>query len=132
MIDPELLPALRLPVGGGGSPWRLLVTAWTLAVLALAGMTWERDQSMGFRAPSDWVLVMDLSPSMAATDVPPDRATRAHYLVSDLLNAAQDTRVALVVFAGEAHTVAPLTSDVATMRALLPPLDPEHHAGGGR
>ena len=124
VIDPDLLPALRLPGGGGGSPWGLLVAAWTMAVLALAGMSWERDQSVGYHAPSDWILVMDLSPSMAATDVPPDRATRARYVISDFLNAAQDTRVALVVFAGEAHTVAPLTTDVETVRALLPPLAP--------
>jgi Ca-activated chloride channel family protein len=126
VIDPDLLPVLRLPGrgGGGGSPWWLLVAAWTTAVVALAGMTWERDQSVGYHAPSDWILVMDLSPSMAATDVPPDRATRARYVISDFLNAAQDTRVALVVFAGEAHTVAPLTTDVETVRALLPPLAP--------
>jgi len=125
VIDPDLLPALRLSgAGGGGSPWGLLVAAWTMAVLALAGMSWERDQSVGYHAPSDWILVMDLSPSMAATDVPPDRATRARYVISDFLNAAQDTRVALVVFAGEAHTVAPLTTDVETVRALLPPLAP--------
>ena len=132
VIDPDLLPALRLPGAGGGSPWRLLVAAWTVAVLALAGMTWERDQSVGYHAPSDWILVLDLSPSMAATDVPPDRATRARYVISDFLNAAQDTRVALVVFAGEAHTVTPLTTDVETVRALLPALAPEHHARIGR
>jgi Ca-activated chloride channel family protein len=124
VIDPTLLPALSLPGKGGGSPWWLLVAAWTMAVLALAGMTWERDQSVGYHAPSDWILVLDLSPSMAATDVSPDRATRARYVVSDFLNAAQDTRVGLVVFAGEAHTVAPLTTDVETVRALLPPLAP--------
>jgi Ca-activated chloride channel family protein len=124
VIDPGLLPALRLPGGRGGSPWWLLVAAWTMAVLALAGMTWERNKSVGYHAPGDWILVMDLSPSMAATDVPPDRATRARYVISDFLNAAQDTRVALIVFAGEAHTVAPLTTDVETVRALLPPLAP--------
>lgn len=132
VIDPDLLPALRLPGrDGGGSPWPLLVAAWTIAVLALAGMTWERDRSVGYHAPSDWILVMDLSPSMGATDVPPDRATRARYVISDFLNAAQDTRVALVVFAGEAHTVAPLTTDVETVRALLPPLAPSIMPEGG-
>lgn len=125
VIDAELLPALRLPMSARTqSPWWLLLTVWTLAALALAGMTWQRVESAGFRAPTDWIVVLDLSPSMAATDVPPNRVARAHYLVSDLLNAARDTRVALVAFAGDAHTVAPLTSDVATIRALLPPLDP--------
>jgi Ca-activated chloride channel family protein len=124
VMDPELLSKLRLPRIVGRSPWWAIAAAWTLAVLALAGMTWERDRSVGYRAPVDWILVMDLSPSMAAADVSPDRATRARYVISDILNAAEDTRVALIVFAGEAHTVAPLTTDVATVRALLPPLSP--------
>jgi len=125
VIDAALLPALRLQAGKGTrSPWWLLALAWTLAALALAGMTWQRAPSAAYRAPIDWILVLDLSPSMAAADVPPDRAARARYAIADFLNAAKDERVALVVFAGEAHTVAPLTTDVATIRALLPPLVP--------
>jgi Ca-activated chloride channel family protein len=42
----------------------------------------------------------------------------------DLLSAAHDARVGLVVFAGEPHTVAPLTTDISTIRLLLQPLDP--------
>jgi len=124
VMDPELLAMLRLPRSAGRTPWWVILLAWTLAVFALSGMSWEREQSMGYRAPTDWILVMDLSPSMAAADVQPDRATRARYLISDFLNAAHDTRVALIVFAGEAHTVAPLTTDVATVRGLLSPLSP--------
>jgi len=126
LVDPELLPALRLRAGGGAahSPWPLLALIWTLAALALAGMTWQRQQSAAFRAPLDWILVLDLSPSMGAGDVSPDRATRARYVISDLLDAAQDARVALIVFAGEPHVVVPLTTDVATIRSLLPPLAP--------
>jgi Ca-activated chloride channel family protein len=125
VVDADLLPALRL--GGshrGSSPWWLIGALWTLAALALSGMTWQREQSAAFRAPVDWVLVLDLSPSMATADVAPNRYTRARYAISDILEAARDARVGLVVFAGEAHIVAPLTTDVATVRALLPPLSP--------
>ena len=124
VIDSDLLAVLRRPSGPGRSPWWILLVVWTLAVFALAGMSWERDRSTGYRAPVDWILIMDLSPSMAAADVAPDRAARARYAVSDFLNAAHDTRVALVVFAGEAHTVAPLTTDVSTVSALLAPRAP--------
>lgn len=124
VIDPDLLPALQLSSSRGASPWGWLLAAWTVAILALSGMTWERVESLAYHAPSDWILVMDLSPSMAASDVQPDRATRARYAISDFLNAAKDTRVALIAYAGEAHTVAPLTTDVETVRALLPPLAP--------
>ncbi len=61
---------------------------------------------------------------MAAADLTPDRVTRARYALDDLLGAARDARVGLVVFSDEAYTVTPLTDDVATVRALLPPLAP--------
>ncbi len=127
IIDPELLAGLRLAGGGGSgwSPWPWLALAWTLGVLALAGPTWERDVTPGYRGSAAWVLVLDLSPSMRATDLAPNRATRARYAIDDLLSAARDTRVGLVVFSDEAYTVTPLTDDIATVRNLLPPLSPD-------
>ena len=130
LIDAQLLPALRLDGGGDGgaaarAPWPWLALAWSLAALALAGPAWEHASSAAFRAPGAWVLVLDLSPSMAAADVAPTRATRARYAIDDLLGAARDARVALVVFSDEPYTVTPLTDDVATVRALLPPLAPD-------
>lgn len=131
-IDADLLPALRLDGVPGGTagkaglrPWPWLALAWTLAVLALAGPSWQHDNTSAYRAPAAWVLVMDLSPSMAAADLAPNRVTRARYLVDDVLGAAHDARVGMVVFSDEPYTVAPLTQDVATVRALMPVLAPE-------
>lgn len=125
IVDPELLSVLRVSMSrGGSSPWLLIGTLWVLAVLALAGPAWNRLQTPGFRAPSAWVLVLDLSPSMSATDTAPSRVTRARYAAADILSAARDARVGLVAFAGEPHVVAPLTTDVATVRMLLKPLAP--------
>lgn len=127
VIDPELLPALQLEGPGGpaaASPWPWLALAWTLAVLALAGPSWQQDVSAGYRAATAWVLVLDLSPSMAAADLQPDRVTRARYALDDLLGAARDARVGLVAFSDEPYTVSPLTDDVATVRALSQPLTP--------
>lgn len=125
VVDAHLLPAIRLSRAGRGmSPWLLIGLAWALGVLALAGPAWELEPSAGYRAPGSWVLLLDLSPSMSAADLPPDRAARARFAVADLLSAAQDARVALVAFAGEPYTVTPLTTDVATVRTLLEPLSP--------
>lgn len=125
VIDPDLLPTLRLPSGRrDNAPWWVFAVVWTLAILALAGPTWHRDQSPAFRATRDVIVLLDLAPSMSASDVTPNRATRARYLVDDILKAAHDSRVGLIVFAGDAHTVTPLTSDVENIRALLPALTP--------
>lgn len=127
LIDPQLLPALRLEAGGraGMRPWPWLALAWTLAAIALAGPSWQRIQTAAYRAPAAWALVLDLSPSMAASDLSPNRVTRARYALDDILGSARDARVGLVVFSDEPYTVTPLTEDVATVRALLPPLAPD-------
>ncbi|MGA9664884.1 MAG: VWA domain-containing protein [Gallionella sp.] len=127
IIDAELLPALRLDAAGraGMRPWPWLALAWSIAALALSGPTWERNQTAAYRSQTAWVFVLDLSPSMASTDIVPNRVTRARYALDDLLGAAKDARAALVVFSDEPYIVTPLTRDVATVRALLPPLAPD-------
>ncbi len=139
LIDPELLSALQLHdgqpsrkgktrVGRGGktqSPWGWLALAWSLAAVALSGPSWEQAQSAAYRTQDAWVIVLDLSPSMAATDLTPTRATRARYAIDDLLGAAKGARVGMVVFSDDTYTVTPLTDDTATIKALLPPLAPD-------
>src|SRR5450631_3234138 len=94
IMDIELVEALRLEAGGGtGGPWLLLAGIWTLAAFALAGPAWQRLPSLGFRAPDDWIIVLDLSPSMTVSDMAPDRATRARFAIDDILGAAHDARV---------------------------------------
>jgi Ca-activated chloride channel family protein len=125
LVDGELLSLLRLSEGGARrSPWPLVGGAWALAVLALAGPTWQRQITPAYRAPAAWVVAFELAPSMNATDISPSRVARARFAVDDLLSAAHDARVGLVAFAGDAYTVAPLTGDVATIRNLAQPLAP--------
>lgn len=127
LIDAKLLSALRLDAVEAKhmSPWPLLALTWSLATLALAGPSWQQNTGAAFRLPAAWIFVLDLSPSMKATDVVPNRVARARYALDDMLGAARDTRVALMVFSDDAYTVTPLTQDVATVRTLLPPLTPE-------
>ncbi len=133
-IDAPLLQVLQLaepvaaeaqPAHDRRTPWRWLLLAWTLAVLALAGPAWQREPAVAYASPDSWVLVLDLSPSMASIDLAPDRTTRARYAIDDLLRAANGAKVALLVFSNEAYTVAPLTDDVATLRGLTGPLLPD-------
>lgn len=125
LLDGELLSVLRLSEAGPRrSPWPLVGMSWTLAVLALAGPTWQRQITPAYRAPGAWIVALELSPSMDAADLPPSRIARARLGLDDLLSAAHDARVGLIAFAGDAYTVAPLTSDVATIRNLAQPLAP--------
>lgn len=128
LVDPELMQALRLDESDAGatrSPWPLLTLVWTLIAVALAGPSWQREHAPAFRAPGAWVAILDLSPSMNATDVAPSRVERARFALDDLLNAAHEVRVGLLAFSDSAYTVAPMTEDVATIKSLLPPLSPD-------
>jgi Ca-activated chloride channel family protein len=103
-------------------PW-LLATALLLALLALAGPSAGFTLVPVIARESNRVLVMDVSNSMAATDVGTSRLGAAK-AVAMRLAEAQEGRVALVVFEGTPEVVAPLTTDAAAVIALLDTLGP--------
>lgn len=90
-----------------------------LAVVALAGPTWERLPVPAVRSTEALVIVLDLSRSMDANDLEPSRLSRARLKVLDLLERRESGQVALVVYTAHAFTVTPLTSDHATVAALV-------------
>ncbi len=126
-IDPTLLPHL-LQQGETGSskrwPGYLLLLGWTIASLALAGPTWERLKQPVTQKQDAVVVVLDLSLSMYAEDQKPSRMVAARREISDLLARRREGQTALVVYAGDAHVVVPLTDDVETIANLLPALEP--------
>jgi Ca-activated chloride channel family protein len=126
VVDPELAPWLVESGWHGTARYGLavLVAAWALATVALAGPTWERRPQPVGRGEDALVIVLDLSLSMYAEDVSPSRLLRARLKVADVLAERADGRTALVVYAGDAHVVVPLTDDVRTIRNLLPALEP--------
>jgi Ca-activated chloride channel family protein len=70
------------------------------------------------------VIVFDLSLSMFAPDHSPNRLDLAKRKLRDILALREEGQTALVVYAGDAHTVTPLTDDVVTIEALVPSLSP--------
>lgn len=121
VCDPELLPHLLVGPRGTHSalPFILLAVIWVLAVTALAGPSWNRLNQPFFRSLDTRVIVLDLSRSMDAPDVKPSRLERAKFKVADILERTEDGQVALVVFAGDAFIVSPVTQDVNTVANLL-------------
>jgi len=126
VVDAQLLPLLlddqktqssRLPL------W-LLSLGWLLAVLALADPAWEQQPQPLRQTGTSRVIVLDLSRSMLAPDLKPSRLVRARFKVEDILAYDEEGQTGLVVFAGDAFTVSPLTRDADTIRAQLRALDP--------
>ena len=106
-------------------PLFLLGFCWTLAAIALAGPTWERLPQPVYQLNTGKVVLIDMSLSMRATDVKPDRLTRAKYKAIDLVNAITEGETGLVAYAGDAFTISPLSSDAQNLTTLIPSLTPE-------
>ncbi len=125
--DPHLLPHLlvSLPVRRQFWPLLALALSWILAMTALAGPVWEKRPLPVFKPQKARVLILDLSKSMDATDLKPSRLERARFKLLDILEEATEGQTALIVFAGDAHVVTPLSTDTETIAALVPTLNTE-------
>ncbi|MBL8745566.1 MAG: VWA domain-containing protein [Phycisphaerae bacterium] len=132
-ISARLLPAMGL----GGSALRralrgvLLVLSVGFVVLGLARPQWGRIESDVKRQGRDLCFLIDVSKSMLAEDLAPNRLERAKIWVQDVLTAARGDRIALVAFAGEAVVKCPLTHDYGFAATALRDLSTESVSRGG-
>ncbi len=125
ICDHHLIKSLLISQSTKSIKWMgILGLMWLVSIIALAGPTWEKIPRPVFKKQHALVITLDVSPSMLAQDVKPDRITRARYKVIDLLKQWPDGQVALVVFAGEGYTVTPLTDDIKTIENMLPEISP--------
>lgn len=125
-IDKSLLPYLldRSKNASQRTPLILLLAAWSLSILALSGPVWEQLPQPVQKREDALVIVLDLSLSMFAPDHSPNRLDLAKRKLRDILALRDEGQTALVVYAGDAHTVTPLTDDVVTIESLVPSLSP--------
>ncbi|WP_411960896.1 tetratricopeptide repeat protein [Pseudomonas mandelii] len=127
MILPPAFHAALLSGGNGRDsklPWVVLGLAWILTVLALLGPSWQRVEQISQKPADPLVVVLELTPEMLATDVAPNRLEQARRKLLDLLQVRSDAQTAIVVYAGSAHTLVPLSDDLSTSRNLLDALKP--------
>lgn len=126
IIDQNLLPYLLSATKSTSQrlPLILLIAAWVLSVVALAGPTWSKQTQPVQERQEALVIVLDLSLGMFANDQDPNRITVARRKIMDLLDTRREGQTGLVVYAGEAHLVTPLSDDSVTIRAMIPALSP--------
>lgn len=101
-----------------------VILAWLIGVTALAGPTWQKIELPLFKVKQAQVVILDMSLSMYATDIKPNRLTRARYKATDLLKQLGEGETGLVAFAGDAFVISPMTTDVSNLLNLLPSLNP--------
>ena len=125
-IDHDLLPFLldRSKNTAQRTPLYLLAAAWVLTIIALSGPVWQKLPQPVQRREDALVIILDLSLSMFAPDHVPNRLDLAKRKLRDILDLRNEGQTALIVYAGDAHTVTPLTDDTVTITALVPSLTP--------
>ena len=106
-------------------PSILIFTIGSLLITAAAGPAWQMISQPLIKSQTGLVIALDLSASMNAEDIKPSRLQRAIYKLNDILNLRQEGQTALIVFSEEPFVVTPLTEDIATIKALLPVLEPK-------
>lgn len=126
VIDADLLPFLLPDQTGAARRVSVWIPTFLLAliILAAAGPSLQRVELPVIKRADALVIVLDMSASMLAADVQPSRIQRARQKVLDLLETRNEGVTGLVVFAGDAHVVTPLTDDTRTIANLMPALSP--------
>ena len=127
MILPAAFHRVLLSGGNGRNsklPWIALGLAWLLALLALLGPGWQRVEHSTQKPADPLVVMLELTPEMLATDKSPNRLEQARRKLYDLLQSRSDAQTAVIVYAGSAHTLVPLSDDLATSHNLLDALKP--------
>lgn len=109
----------------------LILTALALVIVALArpqwGYDWQESKSKGI----DIMFVVDVSKSMLARDIKPNRLDRSKLAILDFLEQLEGDRVGLVAFAGNAFLQCPLTLDYDAFRQSLEAIDTNVISLGG-
>lgn len=126
VIAPALRPFMFTREKRSGFLYPLLVYLLIMSagILATAGPTWTREEVPGSKSEAVLVIALDVSHSMLAGDVQPNRLERAKFKIRDLMDANPGSRVSLYAWSGTAHTVVPMCSDYRIIRHHLDALSP--------
>ena len=103
----------------------LLVVTVALLVTALGRPQFGSRVETVRREGQDIVIALDLSASMVAEDMAPNRLQKAKYAIADLIARLDGDRVGLVAFAGEAFVQSPLTLDYGAATLFLNAMNPD-------
>ena len=99
--------------------------ALAFGIIAAAGPSWEKLPQAVYQTQAGKVILIDMSMSMRATDLTPNRLTRARFKAIDLLSEIKEGETGLIAYAGDAFSISPLTDDTTNLTSLIPVLTPE-------
>lgn len=131
--EQTLLPRINQAVSRSRQWWKdvLIVAAVGLIIVSLARPAWNPKPEKVETRGRDIVFVLDVSRSMLAEDLKPNRIERAKLAMRDLLEQLDGDRVAMVAFAGTSVVRCPLTQDYGFFKLMLDDTGPDAVSRGG-
>lgn len=124
--EPDLLKALMPDV----STWRRELKFWlvcgalAMMIVCLARPQYGTKIDTRTRKGIEAIIALDVSNSMLAEDVKPSRLEKSKMLISSLVDKMVDDKVGLIVYAGDAYTQLPITSDYVSAKMFLDNISP--------
>ncbi|MDB5275051.1 MAG: hypothetical protein JWR61_6 [Ferruginibacter sp.] len=103
----------------------LIVVAFVAGVIALANPRMPQGSTMVNRSGIDVMIALDVSKSMLADDIKPNRLERAKQFIAKLIDKLPNDRIGIVVFAGRAYLQMPLTTDHSAAKMYLSSATPD-------
>ncbi|MBR5804285.1 MAG: VWA domain-containing protein [Bacteroidaceae bacterium] len=131
--DPELLKQLMPEVSNARMAWKFWLSFFAIALIifVLARPQFGAKMETVKRSGIETVIALDISNSMLAEDVQPNRLDKSKKLVSKLVDSFTNDKVGLIVFAGQAFTQLPITSDYISAKMFLDAINPSLIASQG-
>lgn len=122
----ELLKSLMPDVSNirPGIKFILTLLAATLLIVALARPQFGSKKETVTRQGIETVIALDISNSMLAEDISPNRLEKAKKIISQLIDKFENDKVGLIVFAGDAFVQLPITNDFISAKMFLETISP--------
>lgn len=125
--DPALLAQLMPDFSHRRPPLKFIlqVTAITICIIMIAGPQFGSKLEKSKRQGAELMIALDVSNSMMAQDIQPNRLAKAKQILSKLVDKLKDDKIGLIVFAGDAFTQLPITSDYVSAKMFMNTISPE-------
>lgn len=123
--DRALLAQLAPSVSSGKPVMKMILfsLAYSLLVVGLANPQIGTKLEEVKREGVDVIIALDVSNSMKAQDIRPDRLERAKQAISRLIDKLENDRIGIIVFAGQAYVQLPITTDFNAAKLFLSTID---------
>ena len=125
--DAELMEQLMPNASRTRPVWKfsIVMVALTLLIIAAARPQFGQSERTEKRQGIEAIVALDISNSMLAEDVAPNRLDRAKQMLSKLMDNMSNDKVGLVVFAGDAFVQLPITCDYVSAKMFLNSIKPD-------